>query len=76
MISLKDIIRGWNRFFFEPQSPLPIALFRILFGLVIIANHALLIPDVDDWFSNEGVVSFATARRLAGAMRAFVASLA
>ena len=66
MISLKDIIRGWNRFFFEPQSPLPIALFRILFGLVVVANQALIIPDVNAWFSNEGVISFATGRKLAG----------
>ena len=66
MISYKDIVRGWNNFFFEPISPLPIATYRILLGLVMLANHALLLPDVHDWFSNEGVISFATGRRLAG----------
>src|SRR5688572_13047347 len=54
VISLKDILRGWNRFFFEPQSPLPVAVYRILLGLIILANHALLLPDVDDWFSDRG----------------------
>ena len=66
MISLKDIIRGWNRFFFEPRSPLPIALYRIFLGLVLLANFALLLPDVWDWFSDRGSLSFATARKLAG----------
>ena len=37
MISVKDIIRGWNRFFFEPESPRPIAVYRILLGLVELA---------------------------------------
>lgn len=66
MISLKNIVRAWNRFFFEPVSPLPIALYRILLGLVLLANFALLLPDVHDWFSDRGTVSFAVAGRLAG----------
>ena len=66
MISLKDIIACWNRFFFEPESPLPIAVYRILLGLMILANHALLLPDVHDWFSDRGTLSFATAKRVSG----------
>lgn len=66
MISYKDIVNGWNRFFFRPISPLPVAVYRILLGLVILANHALLAPDVFEWFSNEGTLSFASAQRLSG----------
>ncbi len=68
VISLKDIIHGWNRFFFEPQSPLPIAAYRILLGLLVLANHALLLPDVDDWFSDRGAISFATAKKVSGGL--------
>jgi len=66
VISLKNIIAGWNRFFFEPQSPLPVAVYRILLGLVILMNHALLWPDVNDWFSDRGALPFATARKVVG----------
>ncbi|HEX7861335.1 MAG TPA: HTTM domain-containing protein [Verrucomicrobiae bacterium] len=66
MISIKDIINAWNRFFFEPISPVPVAVYRILLGLVLILNHALLFPDVGNWFTDEGTLSFAAARRLAG----------
>lgn len=66
MISLKDIVRWWNRFFFEPESPTPIAIFRILFGAVVLANHAMLLPDVQAWFSDRGTLSFAVGKRLSG----------
>lgn len=66
MIRLKDIIQGWNRFFFEPQSPLPIAIYRILLGLVVLKNFALLLPDVDEWFADRGILSFATAHKVVG----------
>lgn len=66
MISLKDIVRWWNRFFFEPESPTPIAIFRILFGAVVLTNHAMLLPDVQAWFSDRGTLSFAVGNRLSG----------
>jgi len=66
VISIRDIIRGWNRFFFEPISPLPMAVYRILLGLLVLANQLLLLPDVMTWFSDRGALSFATARRVSG----------
>lgn len=66
MISYKDIVRAWNRFFFEPISPVPVAIYRILLGLVLLMNHALLFPDVFEWFSDKGTLSFANAKRLSG----------
>jgi predicted DCC family thiol-disulfide oxidoreductase YuxK len=66
VISLKDILRCWNRFFFEPESPLPIAVYRILFGLVVLTNYAFLLPDVHEWFSDRGTLSFKVAGRLVG----------
>jgi predicted DCC family thiol-disulfide oxidoreductase YuxK len=66
VISYKEIVSGWNRFFFAPISPVPVATYRILLGLVIIANHALLVPDLFEWFSDRGTLSFAAASKLAG----------
>ena len=66
MIRLQSIINGWNRFFFQPESPLPIAVYRILLGLLVLANQALLYPEVEIWFSEEGILSSQTARNLPG----------
>ncbi len=66
MISLRDIARAWNRFFFEPISPLPIAVYRILLGLVVLLNQLLLAPDVIEWFGERGTLTFETARTVSG----------
>ena len=66
MISLKDIYQAWNRFFFEPISPLPMAVYRILLGLLVLANQLLIWPDVSVWYSDRGAVSFATGKQISG----------
>jgi hypothetical protein len=44
-VILRYLSRAWNEFFFAEQSPTPIALFRILYGLLVIATLLLLRPD-------------------------------
>ncbi len=34
----KSFVEAWNEFFFAEQSPIPIALFRILYGMAVIAT--------------------------------------
>ena len=43
-MTVRALIRGWNDFFFKPQSPTPVALFRILYGLLTIINLLMLRP--------------------------------
>jgi hypothetical protein len=66
VIRLQDIITAWKRFFFEPESPLPIAIYRALLGCIVLLNQALLFPDVLTWFGDRGVIAFDTARRISG----------
>jgi len=66
VIQLAAIKAGWNRFFFEPESPLPVAVYRLVFGFVVRMNQALLLPDVLAWFGQRGVVTPETAWRLSG----------
>jgi hypothetical protein len=44
-MSLRSFVRFWNQFFFREQSPVPIALFRIFYGTLVISTLALLRPD-------------------------------
>src|SRR5260370_5537834 len=65
-MSLRSLVRSWNAFFFDPQSPTPIALYRILYGLLIIADLALLHGDWLTWYGARGLVSMDTFRKISG----------
>jgi uncharacterized membrane protein YphA (DoxX/SURF4 family) len=56
-MKVETILKGWNEFFFKPQSPLPFAVFRILYGLLIL--QILLVqlwPDRMFWYGADGVL--------------------
>jgi len=61
---MRAILSGWNNFFFRPQRPTPMALFRILFGLLNIANLALLRPEWLTWFGPHAYMSMETMSRV------------
>ena len=63
-MNLKALRVAWNRFFFAPQSPTPLALFRILYGLLIIATLSLLHADWLNWFGPHGWVTLSTVHIL------------
>jgi hypothetical protein len=62
-------LRAWNRFWFSPISARPLGAFRIVFGLLALANLALLAFDIDYWFSDLGLLVGAEAREVAGPFR-------
>ena len=63
-MSLRSLAEAWNRFFFEPRSPSPIALYRILYGLLTILNLLYLYPDWLDWFGPHAWLSIGTMHAL------------
>jgi hypothetical protein len=63
-MNINDLIAGWNKFFFEPQSPLPVAIFRILYGLLLLQLYILqLLPDYMFWYGPHGVISLPTVQQ-------------
>ena len=60
----QSLIDAWNRFFFEPQSPLPVALFRIIYGILVMATLMLLRPDWLIWFGTHSWVTLATMQQV------------
>jgi hypothetical protein len=68
-VSIRTLAAAWNRFFFTPQSPLPIAWFRILYGCLIIANLILLYPDWLTWFGTRAWVSSQSMAKLEPGVR-------
>ena len=65
-MSLVDIRRAWDRFFFEPTSVINIAVYRIALGLLVLNYGALLAPDLLVWFGEKGPLSLATSRLIPG----------
>lgn len=61
---LKALSEAWNEFFFAPQSPIPIALFRVAYGLLVIATLALLHTDWLNWYGTHAWMSLSTMHQL------------
>ena len=66
---LRSLFEAWNEFFFAPQSPTPIALFRVIYGLLVIADILLLRPDWLAWYGPHAWVSLSTMQKLEPGMR-------
>lgn len=65
-------IRAWNTFWFGPISGRPLGAFRIVFGLVLLANLGFLAFDLDYWYTNAGILQGNEAREVAGPLRGSV----
>src|SRR5271156_4629279 len=46
-MTLRQIADAWNKFWFTPASPVPIALFRIFLGLILLQD--VLLMRFPDW---------------------------
>src|SRR5205085_805328 len=65
-VSIHDIRKAWNRFFFGPLSPGPMAIYRIALGAVALCNYLLIEPDLIIWFGQKGALTPATAKLVSG----------
>jgi hypothetical protein len=68
-VKLRSVADAWNRFFFAPQSPTPIALFRILYGVMVVATLILLRPDWLAWYGPHSWTSLAAIQKMEPGMR-------
>lgn len=62
-MTTKSLAASWNRFFFAPESPLPIAVFRIVYGALVAITLILLSPDWLNWYGTHAWVSLATVHQ-------------
>jgi hypothetical protein len=63
-MKLSSAFRIWDEFFFAKQSPVPISIFRVLYGALVIAALLLLRPDWLTWYGVHGWLSLPTALKL------------
>jgi hypothetical protein len=53
---IRAIADGWNRFWFEPRSTSTLGVIRIAYGIVALGWTISLAPDLNNFFTREGVV--------------------
>ena len=61
---LSSLIEAWNSFFFAPRAPTPIALFRGVYGGLVILTLLLLRPDWLTWYGTHAWVSLRTMQQM------------
>lgn len=52
----RAIISGWNAFWFERTSTSSLAVFRIVFGLIVTAWSISFLPDMSSFFTKNGIL--------------------
>ena len=62
-------IKAWNRFMFGLISARPLGLFRIVFGLLMMAYLANMVLEFDFWYTGTGLLQGTEAREAAGPFR-------
>lgn len=61
-MSLSRLWQLWNQFWFEERSPLPMAVYRVLFALHVLGFVLLMLPDISNWYDAQGLISNAANR--------------
>ncbi len=60
MLSLNTIIKGWDKFFFEEKPVEGVALFRILWMLMILGTFVCDVFNMEDFYGPHAIVSLET----------------
>ena len=66
---LRSAVEAWNQFFFAPQSPVPVCLFRIFYGTLIVINLILLHLDWQAWYGTHAWTSLQTMHAMEPGVR-------
>ena len=62
-MTFRRLFQAWNEFFFKPQSPIPVCLFRILYGILAFLNLIMLHGEWLKWYGVHSFVSLETMHR-------------
>ena len=63
---MKPLRRDWNDFWFLPISSVPLGVFRLAFGALVLAYALLLLPERFLWFGSKGVLPLADSNAYNG----------
>lgn len=64
--SWKTIAAAWDRFWFTERAALPLAIFRICLGLLVLGFAWLIYDDLFVWFGAQGIIPAPTTQQWNG----------
>jgi uncharacterized membrane protein YphA (DoxX/SURF4 family) len=65
----RTVARGWSEFFHAPRDTRVCAIVRTAFAALVLVHWAVLYPDLELWYGENGVLPAAVAREDAGPLR-------
>lgn len=68
-MSVRSAVNAWNEFFFAPQSPVPISLFRVLYGICVMVTLLLLHSEWLNWYGVHSWMTLATMHKVGAGVR-------
>jgi hypothetical protein len=54
LIPLATLEQAWHEFFFTPEPAVTVAIFRLLFGVILVVHGLLLWPHASLWYGPQG----------------------
>jgi hypothetical protein len=67
-MSIRDLWSHWQSFWFKPEAPLPMCVYRIVFAIVLLIYCLLLYPDLLNWYGIQGISSPQTSQKVLSAL--------
>jgi len=68
-VSPRSLVNAWDTFFFSPQSPTPVALYRIFYGLLVVTTLGLLHGDWLTWYGVNAFMRIETMHKVEPGIR-------
>ena len=62
---------AWNHFWFKPSDPFNLCVIRVLTGAIALALYLTYIPDLEELFGSNGLLSENTVLHLRGSIKVF-----
>jgi hypothetical protein len=62
MVSLSEVAKAWDNFFFREESTLGIAVFRILWVFLLLVYYFLDLQNLSDFYGEEALISLTTLK--------------
>src|SRR3954471_22746840 len=69
LIPLATLEQAWREFFFTPEPAVTVAVFRILFGLILVVHGLLLWPHANLWYGPKGFLPYKNYCQIYGRSR-------
>src|SRR4029453_3473955 len=58
LIPLATLEQAWREFFFTPEPAVTVAVFRVLFGVILVVHGLLLWPHASLWYGPQGFLPY------------------